>query len=132
MRQKNLGIEDKVVFPGSVGRNEIMAALKQTDIFLFCHKTGESPRCLGEALAAACVLVGYGTAYPRELVATCGGGEFADMDDWKGLVEIIVALDKDRRKLSRLAAAAAASGGLLDRDIAMQKRIDLIKTYLPG
>jgi colanic acid/amylovoran biosynthesis glycosyltransferase len=126
----NLGIEDRVVFPGSVGRKEIMAALKQTDIFLFCHKTGESPRCLGEALAAGCALVGYGTEYPRELVATCGGGEFADMDRWQALVEIIVSLDKDRLKLARLTAAAAASGRLLDRDIAMQKRIDLIKMYL--
>jgi colanic acid/amylovoran biosynthesis glycosyltransferase len=127
---KSLGIEDKVIFPGSVGRNEIMSALKQTDIFLFCHKTGESPRCLGEALAAACVLAGYGTEYPRELVATCGGGEFADMDNWQGLVGIVVSLDNDRRKLARLTAAAAASGKLLDRDIAMQKRIDLIKMHL--
>lgn len=126
----NLGIADKVMFPGSVGRNEIMAALRGTDIFLFCHKTGESPRCLGEALAAGCALVGYGTQYPRELVATCGGGKFADMDDWQALVEIIVALDSDRGKLGRLTAAAAASGGLLDRDIAMQKRIELIKTHL--
>jgi colanic acid/amylovoran biosynthesis glycosyltransferase len=128
----NLRIEDKVVFPGSLGRNAIMAALQQTDIFLFCHKTGESPRCLGEALAAGCALVGYGTQYPRELVATCGGGEFADMDNWRGLVEIVVSLDKDRQKLRRLTAAAAASGGLLDRDIAMQRRIDLIKIHLPS
>jgi glycosyltransferase involved in cell wall biosynthesis len=128
----NLGIEDKVVFPGSLGRSEIMGALQRTDIFLFCHKTGESPRCLGEALAAGCALVGYGTEYPRELVATRGGGEFADMDDWPRLVEIIVSLDRDRQQLARLAAAAAASGGLLERDIAMQKRIDLIKTYLPA
>lgn len=127
-----LGIEDKVMFPGSVGRNEIMAALKQTDIFLFCHKTGESPRCIGEALASGCTLVGYGTEYPRELVATCGGGEFADMDNWQGLVDIIVSLDKDRQKLAHLTAAAAASGRLLDRDIAMQKRIDLIKMHLPA
>jgi colanic acid/amylovoran biosynthesis glycosyltransferase len=128
----NLGIEDKVVFPGSVGRNKIMAALKQTDIFLFCHKTGESPRCIGEALASGCTLVGYGTEYPRELVATCGGGEFADMDNWQELVEMIVSLDKDRQKLAHLTATAAASGRLLDRDIAMQKRIDLIKLHLPA
>lgn len=127
---KNLGIEDKVAFPGSLGRNEIMSALKQTDVFLFCHKTGESPRCIGEALAAACVLVGYGTQYPRELVATRGGGEFADMDNWQGLADIILSLDKDRHMLGRLTAAAAASGALLDRDIAMQKRIDLIKMHL--
>jgi colanic acid/amylovoran biosynthesis glycosyltransferase len=126
----NLGIDDRVMFPGSVGRNEIMAALKRTDIFLFGHKTGESPRCLGEALAAGCALVGYGTEYPRELVATCGGGEFADMDDWQELVKIIVSLDVDRQKLAHLTTAAAASGRLLDRDIAMQKRIDLIKMYL--
>jgi glycosyltransferase involved in cell wall biosynthesis len=130
LEAKNLGIEDKVMFPGSVGRDEIMAALQGTDIFLFCHKIGESPRCLGEALAAGCALVGYGTEYPRELVATCGGGEFADMDNWRGLVEIVVSLDKDRRKLGRLTEAAAASGRLLDRDIAMQKRIELIKTHL--
>lgn len=126
----NLGIEDRVIFPGSVGRSEIMAALKQTDIFLFCHKTGESPRCIGEALAAGCALVGYGTEYPRELVAACGGGEFAEMDNPQGLVEIIVFLNNDRQKLASLTAAAAASGRLLDRDVAMQKRIDLIKMYL--
>jgi glycosyltransferase involved in cell wall biosynthesis len=129
---KNFGIEDKVSFPGSLGRSEIMAALQKTDIFLFCHKTGESPRCLGEALASGCALVGYGTQYPRELVARRGGGEFADMDNSQGLVDIIASLDKDRKRLADLVAAAAASGGLLDRDIAMQERIDLIKTHLPG
>ena len=75
-----------------------MTALKQTDIFLFCHKTGKSPRCLGEALAAGCALVGYGTEYPRELVATRGGGEFAEMDNWQGLVEIVASLDSDRAR----------------------------------
>lgn len=125
-----LGIEKKVMFPGSVGRKEIMAALQNTDIFLFCHKTGESPRCLGEALASGCALVGYGTQYPRELVATRGGGEFTEMDNYQGLVDLIAALDKDRAKLADLIAAAAASGQLLDRDTAMQERIDLIKMYL--
>jgi glycosyltransferase involved in cell wall biosynthesis len=131
-KAKSFGIEDKVSLPGSVGRNEIMAALQKTDIFLFCHKTGESPRCLGEALASGCALVGYGTQYPRELVARRGGGEFAEMDDSRGLVDIIVSLDRNRTKLAGLVAAAAASGGLLDRDIAMQERIDLIKKHLPG
>lgn len=129
---KALGIQDKVVLPGSVGRHEIISALKKSDIFLFCHKIGESPRCLGEALAAGCALVGYGTEYPRELVASCGGGEFADMDDWQRLVQIIVSLDRDRQQLHRLTEAAADSGRLLDRDIAMQKRIDLIKKHLPA
>jgi glycosyltransferase involved in cell wall biosynthesis len=125
-----LGIGEIVSFPGSVGRSEIMTALQAADIFLFCHKIGESPRCLGEALASGAPLVGYGTEYPRELVATCGGGEFADMNDWEKLVEIIVALDRDRALLRRLTEGAAASGRSLDRDRAMQNRIDLIKMHL--
>jgi glycosyltransferase involved in cell wall biosynthesis len=125
-----LGIGKMVSFPGSVGRSEIMTALQAADIFLFCHKIGESPRCLGEALASGAPLVGYGTEYPRELVATCGGGEFADMNDWQKLVEIIVSLDKDRALLRRLTEEAAGSGRSLDRDRAMQNRIDLIKMHL--
>jgi colanic acid/amylovoran biosynthesis glycosyltransferase len=125
-----LGIGEMVSFPGSVGRSEIMSALQAADIFLFCHKIGESPRCLGEALASGAPLVGYGTEYPRELVSICGGGEFAEMNDWQKLVEIIVSLNKNRTELGRLTGSAAASGRLLDRDRAMQERIDLIKMHL--
>jgi len=130
LEAEKLGIKSIVSFPGTVARSEIMSALKQTDIFLFCHKMAESPRCLGEALASGCALVGYRTEYPRELVATKGGGEFADLDDWQALAEKISCLDENRTKLSRLIQAAASSGRLLDRDVAMQSRIDLIKTYL--
>lgn len=132
MKQKAeaLGIADKIAFAGSIPRDEIIARLQKAEIFLFCHKTGESPRCLGEALAAGCSFVGYGTAYSRDLVASRGGGLFADMDQWKSLAEIIVELDKDRTKLERLVEQAAASGRLLDRDSAMQQRVDLIKKYL--
>jgi glycosyltransferase involved in cell wall biosynthesis len=132
MRQEveRLGLGKKVTFAGIVDREEIMASLRKTDIFLFCHKTSESPRCLGEALAAGCSLVGYGTAYPRELVESCGGGEFADINNWQALAEIIISLDRDRPKLAHLVEAAAASGKLLDRDSAIQKRIELIKKHL--
>jgi len=114
MRQEieRLGIGNNVVLPGIVDRQAIMANLKKADIFLFCHKTGESPRCLGEALAAGCPLVGYGTAYSRALVATRGGGEFAEINDWQSLGQTIVSLDQDRDKLEHLIQAAAASGAL--------------------
>jgi len=125
-----LGIQKNVSLPGVVGRDEIIARLKSTDIFLFCHKTGESPRCLGEALATGCPLVGYGAAYPRELVEVGGGGEFAEIGDWKGLAQLMISLDRDRLRLARLAEGAANSGKLLDRDTAIERRIDLIKTYL--
>ena len=81
-------------------------------------------------MAAACALVGYRSEYPRDLVAARGGGEFADIGDWKALASIIVSLDRDRPRLGGLLEAAAASGKLLDRNTAMQERIDLIKKYL--
>ena len=127
---EQLGIDKKVTFAGIVGREEIMTSLRRTDIFLFCHKTGESPRCLGEALAAGCSLVGYSTAYARELVAVYGGGEFTDIGNWQALAGIIISLNQDRPKLGRLVEAAAASGKLLDRDTAIQNRIELIKKHL--
>lgn len=132
MRQEvqRKGIGRSVALAGIVGREEVLDQLRRTDIFLFCHKTGESPRCLGEALAAGCSLVGYGSAYPRELVASRGGGEFAEVGDWKKLAQIITSLDRDRPRLGRLIEAAAASGRLLDREAAIQTRIDLIKKYL--
>jgi colanic acid/amylovoran biosynthesis glycosyltransferase len=122
-----LGIQENVTLAGVVSREEIMARLRETDIFLFCHKTGESPRCLVEALATGCALVGYGTAYSRDLTASFGGSDLANIGDWKALAEKIVSLYRDRPKLSRLVEAAAASGKLLDRDPLMQNRIDLIK-----
>jgi len=127
---EKLGIEKEVTLAGIVGREEVMTVLRKTDIFLFCHMTGESPRCLGEALAAGCALVGYSTAYSRELVGANGGGEFAEINNWQALTEIITSLDRNRPNLSHLVESAAASGKLLNRDAAMQNRIDLIKKYL--
>jgi glycosyltransferase involved in cell wall biosynthesis len=132
MRQEveRLGIKSSVTLTGIIDREEVMTNLKKTDIFLFCHKTGESPRCLAEALAAGCCLVGYGSGYSRDLVATGGGAEFTDIGDWKALTALIVSLDRDRSRLGRLVEAAACSGKRLDRDTAIQNRIDLIKKYL--
>jgi glycosyltransferase involved in cell wall biosynthesis len=107
-----------------------MASLRTTDIFLFCHKTAELPRCLGEALAAGSPLVGYGSAYARDLVATNGGGAFAEVSNYRGPADTVIALDADRLKIGQFGRVSGASGRLLDRDLAIQKRIDLLNKYL--
>jgi glycosyltransferase involved in cell wall biosynthesis len=128
---EKLGISDSVTFAGYVSdRNQILRTLKESDIFLFCHKTRESPRCLVEALACGCPLVGYGSAYPKEIVAQRGGGRFSTVGDWNGLADIVQDLDKNREKLCALTREASASGRLYERDSTMQRRIDLIKQYL--
>jgi glycosyltransferase involved in cell wall biosynthesis len=129
-KAQELGIDRSVRFAGYVSsRSEILKTLMDSDIFLFCHKTRESPRCLVEALACGCPLVGYGSAYPKELVGQCGGGRFASLGNWSELAEIVRDLDKDRAKLCELTKAASESGRLYERDTTMQRRIDLINQY---
>jgi glycosyltransferase involved in cell wall biosynthesis len=125
---ESLGLGADVIFQGYVSdRDEIFRALRQSDIFLFCHKTPESPRCLIEALASGCPLVGYGSSYPRELVAQNGGGEFTDIGDWQELARIVADLSNRRDKVRELIRQARTSGRLFERDATMQQRIDLIK-----
>ena len=122
------GLQAHVKFPGHVAdRDAVLRAMQESDLFLFCHQTPESPRCLVEALASGCPLVGYGGAYARELVEQEGGGQFVDVGDWRGLADLLTFLARDRGKIHDLILSAAASGRLYDRDRAMQRRIDLIK-----
>jgi glycosyltransferase involved in cell wall biosynthesis len=129
---ESLGLTDVVSFEGYVSdRDQILGTLRHSDIFLFCHKTPESPRCLIEALASGCPLIGYGSSYPRDLVAQCGGGEFTEIGNWQALARIVADLDKNRDRLCELISQARVSGRLFERDATMQRRIDLIKQAVP-
>ena len=127
---ERLGLSRNVSLYGILNREQLLAHLRKTDIFLFCHKTGESPRCLSEALATGCLLVGYTGAFPRDLVEVHGGGQFVERGDWEMLASTLVSLDRDRPRLAQFVEAAAASGKDLDRESAIQSRIELIKQYL--
>jgi glycosyltransferase involved in cell wall biosynthesis len=127
----DLGLTDNVVLPGYVSdRREILQTLQDADLFLFCHKAPESPRCLVEALASGCPIVGYDSAYPQDLISQYGGGRFATLGNWKELADIIRVLDKDRDGLRKLIRLASMSGRLYERDTTMQHRIDLINEYM--
>lgn len=129
-KAKRWGISNVISLPGVVDRPTIMRHMRETDIFLFCHKIDESPRCLTEALASGAPLVGYGSPFPRDLVKASGGGQFADIGDHKTLIDLVAHLDSDREMLATLVESAANTGRLFDRDSAMQHRVDLIKKYL--
>ena len=45
---KRLELEKYVVLPGLVSREELIRHLKQSDVFLFCHKTGNPLGALGK------------------------------------------------------------------------------------
>jgi glycosyltransferase involved in cell wall biosynthesis len=128
----DLGIRDRIKFEGFVSnRQKILAVLRQQHLFLFCHKTPESPRCLVEALVAGCPIVGYDSPYPRGLVAEHGGGFFAPLDDEAALAEQVIRLNANRQQLSQLVQDAARTGQLFDEETVFQHRSDLIKKHLP-
>ncbi len=125
------GLETVVQLPGFVGdHGKILAAMQDSDIFMFCHKTPESPRCLVESLVSGTPIVGYGSPYTEGLVQSQGGGLFVPCNDWQQLAQRIIALDRDRDRLCDLITAAAASGRQFSEEDLFQNRADLIKRYL--
>lgn len=129
----DLGIRDRIRFEGFVSdRQKILKILRQQHLFLFCHKTPESPRCLIEALVSGCPIVGYDSSYPRGLVAEQGGGLFSPINDEVTLAEQIMRLNADRPRLCCLVQEAARTGQQFDEETMFHHRSDLIKKHLPA
>jgi glycosyltransferase involved in cell wall biosynthesis len=131
MKEKatTLGLSDCVRFAGHVGdRESVLARLRAAHLFLFCHKTPESPRCLIEALVCACPIVGYDGAYPAGLIET-GGGRLSPLGDVAALAAAVAALDADRGALARLVREAAATGRRFDEESLYRERAALIARH---
>lgn len=126
------GLADVISFPGFLAdREALMTQLRDADVFLFCHKTPESPRCLVEALKCGAPIVGYDSAYPRELTEGHGGAVLTPINKIDALAEAVIALDKDRARLKRLIGEAARSGEEFSDEKVFAHRSALIKEYLP-
>jgi glycosyltransferase involved in cell wall biosynthesis len=127
---REAGLGEKVFLPGAVPREEARKVVEQSDIFLFCHKTQESPRCLLEALALGTPIIGYDSLHARHLTAASGGSCLVRINDTATLVSTVERLAGDRAQLARMMADAHRSSMAFDRDEAVKRRIDLIKLHL--
>lgn len=126
------GLTDHVSLPGNVDRQQSMAEVRRSYIFMFCHLAAESPRCIVEALASGTPIIGYGSGYTRDLVAERGGGAFVQTGDWQALANLVAELDKDRPRLAQLMRQAHATSQKFDRDEAIRRRIELIIGHQQG
>ncbi|WP_236697426.1 glycosyltransferase [Sphingomonas sp. Leaf357] len=123
-----LGVGDRIFFPGPTqDREALMQAFRDADIFLFCHKTLESPRCLVEALLSGTPIVGYDSPYPRDLIGHHGGGVMTAANP-TALAEAIAALIAEPDALARLTEAAAKDGHPMIDEEVFRHRSDLIKS----
>ncbi len=126
---QQLGISDRVSFEGFVGdRTHVLAAMRKAHIFLFCHKTPESPRCLIEALVSACPIVGYASDYAGGLIAD-SGGRLSPLNDVASLMASLVQLDADRSEFARLVEDAAVAGRRFDEEKLYRERAALIAAH---
>ncbi|SFL92882.1 glycosyltransferase [Methylorubrum salsuginis] len=125
------GLETCVSLPGFEGdRGRLLRAMREAHLFLFCHTTPESPRCLVEALVCGTPLVGYGSPYSEGLVGREGAGLLSTMGDAVTLVRSLVELDRDRERLAGLTDAAARTGQQFDAETVYGERAALIKHFL--
>jgi colanic acid/amylovoran biosynthesis glycosyltransferase len=121
---ENLNLSDRIFFVGSVEHSDLITELKSFDLFLFCHKTQESPRCLVEALICGLPLVGYDAPYPCDLISKHGGGKLTPADP-QSLADALTQFTAQRAVLTE---RARLDGENFDADSVFKHRADLMKT----
>ncbi len=130
-RVRSAGLEGRVSLPGfTADRQAVLRAFRDAQVFLFCHKTPESPRNLIEALISASPIVGYGGAYARDLISARGGGVLVAPDDVAAAAGAVAALAADRPRLADLIARAARDGAPYDDESVFRHRSNLIRQHL--
>ncbi len=126
------GLEPRVKFPGFLSdRTELLSFLRSLDVFLFCHITPESPRCLLESVISATPLVGFESAFARDVVGDRGGALFAPIHGVDQLAAHLSRLADDRKELHALVEQAATSRPLYNDKAVFAHRSELIKAHLP-
>lgn len=123
------GLEKWITFPGSqADRNIVVSIYRQADLFVFCHVTPESPRNLVEALMSGLPILGFDSAYARDLIRR-GGGVTAPMKDSGALAEVVATYAKDAAARHELSRAALAAGKEFSEEVVFNRRSSYIKEF---
>lgn len=130
LQMRELGLQDLIDTPGFVEDRSLVADYyRSADIFLFTHITPESPRCLLEALRLGVPIVGYDSAFARDLVAVNGGGVLVPCGDQVALAEAVRALIDNPEQLNELKEFALQDGSRFTSKAVFEERSRLIKAY---
>jgi colanic acid/amylovoran biosynthesis glycosyltransferase len=124
-RVKDEKLSERVHFMGAVKHRDLIEHLRSFDLFMFCHKTMESPRCLIEALICGLPLIGYASPYSQDLIKEHGGGILSQRDRPDLLLESISYFMQNRRELTK---SAQQDGRRFDAETAFRHRSDLMKS----
>ena len=125
------GLTDRVHLPGFVrDRSLLLETLRSSHVLAFCHKTPESPRNLIESLVSGTPIVGYDSAFPRDLISVHGGGVLTPLNDVNALVNALETLGNDRSRLAALMKSAALDGDPFNDVAVFKHRSEIIRAHL--
>ncbi|WP_282076733.1 glycosyltransferase [Epibacterium ulvae] len=127
-------LEDRVFLPGLLSQHDqVLEQLRAAQVFMFCHKTPESPRCLIESLCAGTPIVGYHGAFAQDLISRNAGGILVPRGDTEALAQEIADLAQNRQRLSQLIGQARRDGLPFTDEKVFAHRSRIIKRFLaPG
>lgn len=130
LQVREFGLQALVETPGFVeDRSQVAAYYRSADIFLFTHVTPESPRCLLEALRLGVPIVGYDSAFARDLISVHGGGVLVPCGDQVALAEAVRDLMDGSDHLKQLKNRAMQDGERFTSKAVFEERSRLIKAY---
>ena len=114
-----------ISFPGPISHSLALEQMRRSDLFLFCHKTLESPRCLIEALQSGLPLVGYSSPYQDDLIEG-RAGLLTPIHDTKAVAGSLAHLNRD--KLNQLSINAREIGAKYFAENIFKERAKLMRT----
>jgi glycosyltransferase involved in cell wall biosynthesis len=124
------GLEEHVFFRGAENdRDRVLGIFRAADLFVFCHLTPESPRCLIEALMSGLPILGFDSAYARDLLSE-GGGATVPVGDTAGLASLISRYAGDEEALRQVSKSALLAGRRFSEESVFRHRAELIKEFL--
>ena len=129
-RVQALKLDLIVKTPGFIkDRAAVARHYRSADIFLFTHITPESPRCLLEALRFGIPIVGYESAFARDLIRLNGGGVLVPSGDVDALAKAVESILEDTDHLKKLKLNALKDGARFTSKAVFEERSHLIKSY---
>jgi colanic acid/amylovoran biosynthesis glycosyltransferase len=125
------GLTTIVSFPGAeMDRLRLIARLRDADLFVFCHVTPESPRCIVEALMSGLPILGFHSAYAEDLLDGRAGGVLTPPGDTAALARAILDCVQNPARIAAMATSARDAGSGFSDVAVFRHRGGLIKQYL--
>jgi colanic acid/amylovoran biosynthesis glycosyltransferase len=132
-RVRELGLEERVLFEGSLPVPELLARMREEiDLFVAPRVPGDPSSTYLEAMACAVPIAGFDNEALRGLLPRSHAGWAVPLRDIDALADLIVDLDRDREELRRGARGALRFAQAHTLDATVARRVDHLERVARG